>query len=230
MKIVLKIKKKYIYSFILLFISFFVVCKNNFLASDNHTKQLLFKDDKVKCALFTSQHDIIKILIELINNEKKSIKIAVYMLTHKEIAFALIKAKNERNIIIEIVTGQDGYKCQFSKFQLLENNSIPIYVFGLQTARDYISALMHNKFIIFEENIDNRSLIWTGSLNFTKNAQAQNKENVIILDDNYLIDLNIEEFESLKKNSQLQYSNKFKEKFAFNKKKNNCFKKTKSKV
>lgn len=216
------IKNNFIYGITLSFITFFIISKNNFLSTENETRQLLFKDDKVKCALFTSQHDIIRILIDLINSEKKSIKAAIYILSHKEVARSLINAKKNRGIFIEIVTGFDGYKNKFSKFPLLEKNSIPLYVFGVQN-NDYISALMHNKFIIFEENIENKSLIWTGSFNFTKNAQAQNKENVIILDDQHIIDLYKKEFEILKKNSKLQPNNKFKENFSLSKNKNKSF-------
>ncbi|MDR3646674.1 MAG: phospholipase D-like domain-containing protein [Candidatus Babeliales bacterium] len=229
MKIKIKIKNHFFYCFVILFITFFVISQNTFFSTKTNIKDLIYKDGKIKCALFTSQHDIISVLLELINSEKKSIKLAIYMLTHKDITAALINAKQERGITIEVVTGYDGYHNSYSKFALLEQSSIPMYLFGSANSKDYISALMHNKFIIFEENIEGKSLIWTGSFNFTKNAQAQNKENVIILEDSHIISLYKQEFEILKKHSELQPNNRFKEKITFNKNKNKPLKKTKPK-
>lgn len=230
MKIIIKkIKNYFLCCSGLLFVTFLLAAKTNFLRTDSNIKQLLFKDDKVKCALFTSQHDIIKTLIELMNAEQTSMKIAAYMLTHKDIAACAIRSKKERGVSIEIVSGYDGYTNSFSKLPLLEKNEIPIYVFGTNKPDDFNQELMHNKYIIFEKNIDNKSLIWTGSFNFTKNAQAKNKENVLILEDKHIIDQYKQDFETLKKHSKLQPNNRFKEKFGLNKKVKTFKRKSKSK-
>ncbi len=58
---------------------------------------------------------------------------------------------------------------------------------------------MHHKFVLFEKNILDKSLLWTGSFNFTKSANSKNQENVLIVDDAYLIQLYSNHFTRLVK-------------------------------
>ena len=52
--------------------------------------------------------------------------------------------------------------------------------------------LMHHKFMIVD-----RTLVVTGSFNWTKAAANDNRENVIVVDDKYFIDKYSEEFKKL---------------------------------
>jgi len=58
---------------------------------------------------------------------------------------------------------------------------------------------MHNKFVIFSCNVGNKTLLWTGSFNFTKSAQLRNQENVVVLDDPCIIEKYEKQFEVIKK-------------------------------
>lgn len=192
----MKIKKNFLYTLIL-FLTFFLISKNELFFNQSDLKQTLYNEGSIKCALFTTSYDITQMIVDLINNEKKSIKCAMYIITDLRIALALIKAK-ERGVQIEIITDNQGHSNKFSKIPLLKKHGINIYVDGTINSKEFTQALMHNKFTLFEQNIDDKSLIASGSFNFTKNAQAKNKENILILDDKYIYNSYKNEFNILK--------------------------------
>ncbi len=113
-------------------------------------------------------------LIPLIDNARKSIYAAVYMLTDKKIADALIRAK-QRGIKMQLIldpisTGKYG------KTDYLLTSGIPIYIYQAPTnARPWFSPIMHNKFACIDDTI-----LWTGSFNWTVSANLTNEENAIV--------------------------------------------------
>lgn len=170
--------------------------------SESDLKQILISNNStILKPLFSPDDPIKDILVGLINCEKKSIKMAAYTLTHDDIAQALIAA-SKRNIKIEIVCDRYFASDRFSKIPLLANNKIPIFVFQVPEDAN-LSGLMHNKIVIFESNIDNRKIMWTGSFNFTNRASTSNQENVIITDDKELSNAYNKQFDVLKQRSLL---------------------------
>lgn len=215
MKINIKINKtsiKFFFGKSFQFFIFFLII-GGFLAASGYLEQeykpglyaqsiVLNKNNQISKALFSPDDNIKRTLLDLIESEKKSIKIAIYTLTCKEIAMALIDAKN-RGIKIEIVTDKYYQRPEsYSKIDLLIQNNLSIYTFAPKAKTSY--CLMHNKFAIFENNILDRSIIWTGSFNWTKSANNSNQENVVINDDAEIIaDFN-KQFEILKDRSELK--------------------------
>jgi phosphatidylserine/phosphatidylglycerophosphate/cardiolipin synthase-like enzyme len=61
---------------------------------------------------------------------------------------------------------------------------------------------MHHKFVIFGNNIGGKSLLWTGSYNFTKSATMNNQENVLVLDEIHLIEKYGRQFELIKQRTK----------------------------
>lgn len=161
-------------------------------------KVLLDSDQKILKSFFAPDDDIRSILINLIKAEKESIYIAIYWKTQKEIAEALVEAY-ERGVKIEIVADRSYGSDRFSKIPYLANNKIPVWVFQTDIKTN---ALMHNKFVIFK-NILGRSIVWTGSYNFTNRANDSNQENVIILDDKNIVESFCNQFTKIKKRSVL---------------------------
>lgn len=88
-------------------------------------------------------------------------------------------------------------KDRFNKLELLKTEGIKPYVY-YPTSNALINDIMHNKFVIFKKNVGQKSLLWTGSFNFTKSAQMKNQENVVILDDTHIIDRFEKQFELIK--------------------------------
>ncbi|MFZ5953661.1 MAG: phospholipase D-like domain-containing protein [Candidatus Dependentiae bacterium] len=160
----------------------------------NH--QCLVHEGCIKHALFSAYDDIQKTLIDLINKEQKSIKIAIYSFTDKEIAQALITA-HHKGINVQIVCDCSCLQTKFSKIALLAQQGIKTYIYSPIQENIFINDLMHHKFVLFEKNIFDKPLLWTGSFNFTKSANNKNQENVIIMDDIYLIKLYQNHFNKL---------------------------------
>ena len=102
-----KLKEHHIWIIILIttFISCSIISKK-FSNSNSRVnlREILINDNCIKKALFPSKNNIRQILIELIKQEQKSIKAALFLLTDQYIAKALIEAKNIRKIDVEIIS------------------------------------------------------------------------------------------------------------------------------
>lgn len=153
-------------------------------------------DGSIKYALFAPDDDIQKLLLALIGQEKKSIKIAIFSFTDGKIAQSLLDAAH-RNVAVEVVTDDSCLADRFTKITALQEQGIQVHIYASEN-KSLFADIMHNKFILFDQNIGNRSLLWTGSFNFTQSACKRNQENVVILDDASLIDRYNKQFTILK--------------------------------
>lgn len=156
-------------------------------ASRDRLNELLVPcQQQIAQALFTPQDNIAQTLIDLIENEQVAIQIAVYFITHFEIAQALVKAQLVNHVAVTVVTDPSHVEdSQNSQLWFLQENGIKVLVFDnlpVDPQGKPKRALMHNKFAIFHKNLANRQLLVTGSFNYTYSAQKYNQENVIILD------------------------------------------------
>jgi len=84
------------------------------------------------------------------------------------IAHALLKA-HRRGIRVEVILDKSQKSQRYSSFTFLTNTSIPTYI-------DAEHAIAHNKIILID-----RSVVITGSFNFTKAAEEKNAENLLII-------------------------------------------------
>jgi len=109
-----------------------------------------------------------------INLATRSIHIAAFETDIDEIADALIAAHNRGVDVRWITDDENGTDADAEEgrgqFARMEAAGIPI-------RDDQRSALMHNKFIIFDE-----AILWTGSMNLTWNDLGRNNNNVIVAD------------------------------------------------
>ncbi len=160
----------------------------------------LICDGKIKQAFFSPDDSVLKVLLYLINQEKKSIRLAAFSFTDGEVAQALLQAM-DRGVNIEIVVDPGCMTDKFGKITILQKKGLNIFVYDPEYKagnKGLITSIMHNKFILFESNVLDKSLLWTGSFNFTKSAHIRNQENVIVLDDSMLIDKYKMQYERLK--------------------------------
>jgi phosphatidylserine/phosphatidylglycerophosphate/cardiolipin synthase-like enzyme len=165
-------------------------------------KLLVDEHDTVAKAFFAPDDNLASLLIDLIHSEKKRIVVAIYTLTHKEIAQALVSA-HKRGVTIEAVVDPGYGTDRYSKVPLLANDKIPVWVYQSSGTGAHQDSIMHNKFCVFEDNILHKMLIWTGSYNFTVRATARNQENVVILDNKKMAEQYLKQFEILKTRSLL---------------------------
>lgn len=145
-------------------------------------------------SFFSPKDDILSIITYLINNEKMYIRIAAYMLRSREIIRAIVNA-SKRDIIIEIILNTADIELNTKQIQYLKDNGVKIFFTDNK-------ILMHNKFIVFTQNINKNKLVLTGSYNFTYKAQT-NYENVIISNDSQTIRQYYDEFNSIKNKCSL---------------------------
>ena len=143
------------------------------------TRELVSPDGQVTRAYFSPRDDLRSLCISLIDAESQSIQFAIYTFTDKQIAQALIRAAR-RGVSIEGIVDRSYGQMRSSQVASLANAQIPLWVY--QTAADENQAgLMHNKFWLFERSLEGKSLVWTGSYNFTRRASERNEENAVIL-------------------------------------------------
>lgn len=129
------------------------------------------------CEVFFSPQDhLADRLVELINKEKKSIKLAAYSLNHLGIAKALNQAK-KRGVQVEVLVDPFSIKSRCSIGKLVDEK-IPIFVFDrhLHIGEGKKKSLLHNSFCVFGEDT-----IWTGSFHFTNESHLHNHENAITI-------------------------------------------------
>jgi phosphatidylserine/phosphatidylglycerophosphate/cardiolipin synthase-like enzyme len=150
-------------------------------------------------SFFSPDDDLRSMLISLIDAEKKQISFAIYTLTDKAIAQALIRAA-KRGVVVEGVVDRSYGQGYHSKVCTLANARIPLFVFQT-AARDSEAGLMHNKFMLFSHTVDGKALVWTGSYNFTARASEKNEENVVIIENEALFAAYTKSFSRLKKRS-----------------------------
>ena len=159
----------------------------------------IFRPNQNVSAMFSPENNIRETLINLIDSEKRRIRIAMYFFTDPLLAKHIVGAQG-RGVEVEFVSDFSsitGLGAKYSKIKTLVDAGIPVYVFGRET-----DGIMHNKFFIFSDNFQNRKLLVSGSYNCTWSAQTKNRENVLIVEDPETVNLYKSSFERLKKSSQ----------------------------
>lgn len=146
---------------------------------------------------FSPRDNISGKLIDRIKHEHESIKAAVFLLTDKPIAQELGKAQ-QRGVKVEVVVDAQTAGSNYGKVDLLHDYKVPVYVYdGGQ------ESIMHHKFWIFGNNKYGKKVVVTGSFNPTRRANRHNHENIVVLDEQGFAGGYEQEFELLKKQSQL---------------------------
>jgi len=146
-------------------------------------------------ALFSPTNDVRTQLIELIEQEAKIIRVAIYLLSDRDIAHALIGA-HRRGVSVEVLTDPTCLRTRGNKIDELKAAGIPVHVY--KGCKD-TPGCMHNKFVIFGNN--EQQTVWTGSFNFTPSAAQHNYENVVIIRDTSVAKQFGDQFEKIKKES-----------------------------
>jgi len=131
------------------------------------SSQALAGDDQVEDA-FSPKEGATELIISTIAKAHKIIRVAAYTFTSQAIADALIDAAhNGVDVKVVIDMRQSNGRASLAKY--LVDNGIPTRKNG-----DY--AIMHNKFMVIDDNI-----LELGSFNYTKAAEEKNAENVLVL-------------------------------------------------
>jgi phosphatidylserine/phosphatidylglycerophosphate/cardiolipin synthase-like enzyme len=109
-------------------------------------------------------------IVRELNKAKASILVQAYSFTSAPIAKAILNA-HKRGVKIEVILDKSQRTQKYSSATFLYNQGIPVKIDGQHT-------IAHNKVMI----IDGETVI-TGSFNFTKAAEENNAENLLVIRD-----------------------------------------------
>jgi phosphatidylserine/phosphatidylglycerophosphate/cardiolipin synthase-like enzyme len=112
-------------------------------------------------------------IIRELNKAKSTVLVQAYSFTSAPIAKALMNT-HKRGVKIEVLIDKSQRTDRYSSATFLYNQGIPVKI-------DAQHAIAHNKIII----IDGETVI-TGSFNFTKAAEQNNAENLLVIRDRKL--------------------------------------------
>lgn len=145
---------------------------------------------------FSLIHDITSIILAVLAQAEKDIKIAAFSLTDGRIASELLAA-HKRGIDVCIILDAGNMKQPYSKGQKLVDNGIPVWCYNPSLRPNYkkrngYEPLMHHKCIIVDD------ILIIGSANSTRAAQRDNIENINIVRDPETEEEYRKEFERLK--------------------------------
>ena len=119
-------------------------------------------------ACFSPGGDCISSITAEIENAKTEIQIQAYSLSSKPIADAVVMAKRT-GVNVEIILDKSSAVAKNNAVYFASLKGIPTYL-------DAQHAVADNNVIIID-----RSTVITGSFNFTKEADAKNAENLLII-------------------------------------------------
>ena len=112
-------------------------------------------------------------IIRELNKAKSTVLVQAYTFTSAPIAKALLNA-HRKGVKVEVILDKSQRTQKYSSATFLYNQGIPVKI-------DAQHAIAHNKVMI----IDGETVI-TGSFNFTKAAEENNAENLLVIRDRKL--------------------------------------------
>ena len=125
-----------------------------------------------------------KYVVNMLRTCKKSLDIAIYSFTLESIALALIEVHN-RGIPVRVICDNECERKSTSKIKKLAS-------VGIVCKTDNCSYYMHHKFAVIDA-----SVIITGSFNWSTQAVNHNQENILFLENKYLAEKYLEQFNKL---------------------------------
>lgn len=137
---------------------------------------------------FTPGQNCTQKIVDTINHAKKNLLVQAYSFTSVPIAEALVDAE-KRGLEVKILLDKSQLTAKASTFKYLTENNMWIRI-------DYRPAIAHNKIIVVD-----RSVVVTGSFNFTESAQKKNAENLLIIYDKSLAEKYVANWSNREKDS-----------------------------
>jgi len=128
---------------------------------------LVLADPKID-VYFSPKGGCTEAVVQSLNKATNTVLVQAYSFTSAPIARALVDAKR-RGVQIQVILDKSQQTGRYSEGDFLQHNAIPTFV-------DSKHAIAHSKIII----IDNQTVI-TGSFNFSKQAEQENAENLLVI-------------------------------------------------
>jgi phosphatidylserine/phosphatidylglycerophosphate/cardiolipin synthase-like enzyme len=116
--------------------------------------------------------------------------VQAYSFTSKPIAKALVDTHNRR-VHTEIILNKSNIRDKYSAADFTSHMEIPTYI-------DAVHGIAHNKIMIID-----RDTVITGSFNFTRAAERNNAENLLIIQSKDLAKEYLENWEKHKAHAEV---------------------------
>ncbi len=138
---------------------------------EKHNASNVFKsgDSTIKVYFSPQDKTAKNALVPLIENAQKYIYLPVFVITHKDMTEALIKAKN-RGVDVKIILDATATRTNHSTHTVIRSAGIPLKT-------ENYAGKIHNKSMI----IDDKYVV-TGSMNFSNSGENRNDENCMIIE------------------------------------------------
>jgi len=137
------------------------------ISSSVHAKDLILASAPVE-VYFSPNGGCTEAIVDALNKAKTEVLIQAYSFTSKDIGKALVNAR-KRGVHTEIILDKSNRLNKYSAADFTAHAGIKTYI-------DDAHAIAHNKIVIIDGEI-----VITGSFNFTKAAENNNAENILIL-------------------------------------------------
>jgi phosphatidylserine/phosphatidylglycerophosphate/cardiolipin synthase-like enzyme len=124
-------------------------------------------------------------IVDLINEAQESIYFMAYSFTSDDIGLAIISRSENGILVVGVMDDSQVRSNTGTEFDRFIQAGLKVY-------KDGNSGLMHNKVIIID-----RKIVITGSYNFSRNAEINNDENVIVIHNPEIAKKYIQEFEKI---------------------------------
>ncbi len=111
--------------------------------------------------------------VAAIDGAKKTIYVQAYSFTSAPIAQALVNART-RGVAVKLILDKSQKTEHYSEADFAAHAGIPVWI-------DSKHAIAHNKIMVIDE-----AVVITGSFNFTKAAESNNAENMLVIHDKAL--------------------------------------------
>lgn len=136
-------------------------------------------------AMFFPNERNVDRLCSYLRKAKRSLNICVFNFTNNDLS-GTVRDLHFAGVKVRIITDDECVKNRGSDVDYLRSKGIPVVT---DTEERFH---MHNKFVLVD-----RSILITGSFNWTVQAAQNNQENIVVLSDSYLIDKYTTEFNRL---------------------------------
>jgi len=123
-------------------------------------------------AYFSPRGNCAVAVVNAINAATTTLDVAIFSLTHDDITNALIAA-HQRGVKMRAVMDADEAKGVYSDHTKLSDAGIDVRI-------DTMAGLMHDKIAIVDAGLSTAALA-TGSFNWTRSADRDNAENLLII-------------------------------------------------
>ena len=112
-------------------------------------------------------------VVSALDHATNSVLVQAYSFTSPPIAQALVAARR-RGVNVRVILDKSQQTEKYSEADFLKNQGIPTLI-------DSQHAIAHNKIMILDGYV-----VLTGSFNFTKAAEENNAENLLVINDSVL--------------------------------------------